>query len=204
MDCHSPWIATAIPPYVRVSPYTGVNLTDPGPSVDCKSPWIVTAIRPPPSHVCQTIPVHRSYSDSPRIIHGYSLLYPPHVRVSPYIRVTLTVPGPSVDCHSLSIATAIPPPPPPYVRVSPYTRVNLTDHGRSGVCQSNRSQWLSMDGSGTVRVTPVYRDTLTYGGRGLYNSYPWRVAIHGRSGDCQRNFGVRGYFDMRGYSSGYP
>ena len=61
-----------------------------------------------------------------------------------------------------------------------------------------------MDGSGTVRVTPVYRDTLTYGGRGLYSSYPWRVAIHGQSGDCQRNFGIRGYFDMGGYSSGYP
>ena len=73
-----------------------------------------------------------------------------------------------------------------------------------------------MDGPGTVRVTPVYRDTLTWGG---YSSgYPWMVrglsevygdtltwggggiavAIHGWSGDCQSNSGVRGYSDIWG------
>ena len=90
-----------------------------------------------------------------------------------------------------------------------------------------------MDGQGTVRVTPMYGDTLTYGGWwGSYSSdYPKRLAIHGRSGvcqsnsgvggyfsiggriavaihgwsgDCQSNSGVRGYFDIEGYSSGYP
>ena len=51
-------------------------------------------------------------------------------------------------------------------------------HGRSGVCQSNsgvrgysdigggiavaiHEEWQSTDGTGPVRVTPVYRDTLT-------------------------------------------
>ena len=59
-----------------------------------------------------------------------------------------------------------------------------------------------MDGPGTVRVTPVYGDTLTWGG---YSSgYPWRVAIHGRSGVCQSNFGVRGYSDIGEYMSGNP
>ena len=79
-----------------------------------------------------------------------------------------------------------------------------------------------MDGSGSVRVTPVYGDTLTWGG---YSSgYPWMVRglsevygdtltwgrgiavdIHGWSGVCQSNSGVRGYSDMGGgYSSGYP
>ena len=64
-----------------------------------------------------------------------------------------------------------------------------------------------MDGLGTVGVTPVYGDTLTYvGGGGGYSSYLWRVAIHGRSGDCQSNSGVRGYSDIGGggYSSGNP
>ena len=38
-----------------------------------------------------------------------------------------------------------------------------------------------MDGPGTVRVTPVYRDTLTYvgggggGGGGYSSGYPWMV-----------------------------
>ena len=60
-----------------------------------------------------------------------------------------------------------------------------------------------MDGPGTVRVTPVYGDTLTYvggwGGGGI------AVAIHGWSGDCQSNSGVRGYSNIggEGYSSGY-
>ena len=63
-----------------------------------------------------------------------------------------------------------------------------------------------MDGPGSVRVTPVYGDTLKWG---EYSSdYSWRVAIHGRSGDCQSNPGVRGYSDIGGggggYSSGYP
>ena len=81
-----------------------------------------------------------------------------------------------------------------------------------------------MNGPGTVRVTPVYGDTLTWGGIavaihgrsgvcqsnsgvrgysdivgggiGYSSGYPWRVAIHGRSGVCQGNFGVRGYSDM--------
>ena len=48
-----------------------------------------------------------------------------------------------------------------------------------------------MDGPGTVRVTLVYGDTLTWGG-GI------AVAIHGWSGDCQSNSGVRGYSDMAG------
>ena len=56
-----------------------------------------------------------------------------------------------------------------------------------------------MDGLGTVRVTPVYGDTLTYGGWGGIT-----VAIHGWSGDCQSNSGVWGYSDIGGYSSGYP
>ena len=30
------------------------------------------------------------------------------------------------------------------------------------------------------------------------------MAIHGWSGDCQSNSGVRGYSDIGGYSSGYP
>ena len=36
-----------------------------------------------------------------------------------------------------------------------------------------------MDGAGTVRVTPVYRDTLTWGCIG--------VKVHGWSRDCQSN-----------------
>ena len=57
-----------------------------------------------------------------------------------------------------------------------------------------------MDGPGTVRVTPVYGDTLTYGGWwGSYSSdYPWRLAIHGWSGVCQINSSVGGYSDIRG------
>ena len=47
-----------------------------------------------------------------------------------------------------------------------------------------------MNGPGTVRVTPVYGDTLTWGGIA--------VAIHGRSGVCQSNSGVRGYSDIVG------
>ena len=88
-----------------------------------------------------------------------------------------------------------------------------------------------MDGPGTVRVTLVYRNTLTGGGgiavaihgwsedyqsnfgvRGYsdiggeaYSSgYPWGVAVHGQSGVCQSNFGVWGYSDIGGYISGYP
>ena len=47
-------------------------------------------------------------------------------------------------------------------------------HGRPGICQSNsdigggggiavaiHGEWQSTDGLGTVRVTPVYGDTLT-------------------------------------------
>ena len=34
-------------------------------------------------------------------------------------------------------------------------------HGWSGDCQSNSGVRGSMDGAGTVRVTPVYGDTLT-------------------------------------------
>ena len=59
-----------------------------------------------------------------------------------------------------------------------------------------------MDDPGTVRVTPVYGDTLTWG---VYKSgYPWMVrsdmggiyvlvavAIHGCSGHCQSNSDVR-------------
>ena len=60
-----------------------------------------------------------------------------------------------------------------------------------------------MDGPETVRVTPVYRDTLTWGGGGGIAE-----AIHGWSGDCQSNFGLRGYSDIGGggwgYRSGYP
>ena len=55
-----------------------------------------------------------------------------------------------------------------------------------------------MDGPGTVRVTPLYGDTLTWGGIA--------VAIHGLSMDCQSNCGVRGYSDIGGgiHNSGYP
>ena len=68
-------------------------------------------------------------------------------------------------------------------------------HGRSGVCQSNfgvqgysdirtrrrgiavaiHGEWQSTDGPGTVRVTPVYGDTLTRGGGGYSSGYPWMV-----------------------------
>ena len=51
-------------------------------------------------------------------------------------------------------------------------------------------EWQSTDDPGTVRVTPVYGDTLTGGGIA--------VAIHGWSGDCQSNSGVRGYSDIGG------
>ena len=96
-----------------------------------------------------------------------------------------------------------------------------------------------MDGLGTVSITPVYGDTLTYGeggwGGGNSRGYPWRVqstdgpgsvrvtpvygdtltlgggiavAIHGWSGVCHSNSGVRGCSDIGGggggYSSGYP
>ena len=47
-----------------------------------------------------------------------------------------------------------------------------------------------MDGPGSVRVTPVYGDTLTWGGIA--------VAIHGWSRVCQSNSGVRGYSDIGG------
>ena len=53
-----------------------------------------------------------------------------------------------------------------------------------------------MDGPGTVRLTPVYGDTLTYRGGGL------AVAIHGWSGDCQSNSGVWGYSDIGGGGGG--
>ena len=44
----------------------------------------------------------------------------------------------------------------------------------------------------TVRVTPVYSDTLTWGREGG----DIRVPIDGWSGDCQSNSGVQGYSDM--------
>ena len=94
-------------------------------------------------------------------------------------------------------------------------------HGWSGDCQSNfgvwgysdivggiavdiHGEWQSTDSPGSVRVTSVYGDTLTYGGGGGI-----AVAIHGWSGDCQSNSGVWGYSDIGGgggggYSSGYP
>ena len=51
-----------------------------------------------------------------------------------------------------------------------------------------------MDGPGTVRVTPVYGDTLTWRGGGGGGSIA--MAIHGWSGDCQSNSGVRRYSDI--------
>ena len=56
-----------------------------------------------------------------------------------------------------------------------------------------------MDGPGTVRVSPVYGDTLTWGGGAgaIAEATPSRVAIHGWSGDCQSKSGVRGYSDIR-------
>ena len=129
----STWIATHILPYVRVSPYTGVTLTVPGPSMDSHcytpppppppyvrvSPYTgVTLTVPGPSMdshcytppLYQSIPVHRSYSDSPRTVRGLLLSMdihcytpppppPPYVRVSLYTGVTLTDPGPSMDSH---------------------------------------------------------------------------------------------------------
>ena len=55
-----------------------------------------------------------------------------------------------------------------------------------------------MDGPGTVRVTPVYEcmGILRHSGGGYSRGYPWRVEIHGQSGDCQSNSGVRGYSDI--------
>ena len=64
-------------------------------------------------------------------------------------RVTLTVQG------STWIATHIL----PHVRVSPYTGVTLT-----APKASMDSHCYTLDGSGTVRVTPVYGDILTWGG----------------------------------------
>ena len=54
------------------------------------------------------------------------------------------------------------------------------------------SPWIS-----TAIYTPLCQSNsgvLGYSdirGMGGYSSYPWRVAIHGWSGDCQSNFGVR-------------
>ena len=50
-----------------------------------------------------------------------------------------------------------------------------------------------MDGPGTVRVTPVYGDTLTWGVGGWGGL---AVAIQGWSGDCQGNSSVRGYCEI--------
>ena len=77
-------------------------------------------------------------------------------------------------------------------------------HGWSGDCQSNsgvrgysdigggggiavdiHGEWQSTDGPGSVKVTPVYEDTLTWGG-GM------AVAIHGWSGVYHSNSSVRG------------
>ena len=46
----------------------------------------------------------------------------------------------------------------------------------------------------TVRVTRVYRDTLTWGREG--GDIHVGVPIDGWSGDCQSNSGVQGYSDM--------
>ena len=73
--------------------------------------------------------------------------------------------------------------------------------GWSGDCQSNSGvqgysdmgwggyECQSTDGPETVRVTPMYRDTLTWGG-------DIGVPIDGWSRDCQSNSGVQGYSDI--------
>ena len=93
----SRYVTTSIPPYFRVSPYTGVTLTVPDHL------WIDNPIS---FTLYQNIPVHQSYSDSPRTIHELPFLYTPYVR-APYTEVILIVPGPSVDSHSYT-ATPIP------------------------------------------------------------------------------------------------
>ena len=65
-----------------------------------------------------------------------------------------------------------------------------------GIAEAIHEEWQSTDGPGTVRVTLVYGDTLTLGGGVI------AVAIHGWSGDCQSNSGVRGYSNIRGGGGG--
>ena len=161
--------STLSPPYVRVSPYTGVTLTVPGPSVDWHLPPSVYPPSPPPP--------------PPYIPRSPSPLPPPYIRVSLYTGVTLTVPGPSANFHSNT---------PPYVRVSPYTGVTLTVPGPSANCHSNTPlplleyphtpellltvpepslDWLSYTSS-YVRLSPDTGVTLT---------------VHGPSMDCHSN-----------------
>ena len=57
-----------------------------------------------------------------------------------------------------------------------------------------------MDGPVTVRVTPVYRDTLTWRREGGDIGVP----INGWSRDCQSNSDVQGYSDMGWEDIGVP
>ena len=167
------------PPLVRVSAYVRVTLTVRVQYAD----YHPTTLTPP----CQNIRVSQSNSDSTRITTLPPS--PPLVRVSAYVRVTLTVRVQYADYHPTTLTTpcqsirvhvcqsnsdstrtvrGLPlyhPHPPPLVRVSAYVRVTLTVHVQYAdyhpttlalpcqsicVCQSNS------DSTRTVRGLPLY------------------------------------------------
>ena len=67
----STWIATHILPYVRVSPYTGVTLTVPGPSMDshCYTPPPPPYVRVSPyTGVTLTVPGLSEYPRTPKLL----------------------------------------------------------------------------------------------------------------------------------------
>ena len=54
-----------------------------------------------------------------------------------------------------------------------YSDIGVVGRGYSVIAVAIHGEWQSTDGPGTVRVTPVYGNTLTWGG---YSSgYPWMV-----------------------------
>ena len=115
---YNPWACYLLTPFIRVSAYVRVTLTVRVLSRDHHSPSL------PP---CQSIRVCQSNSDSTCTIHGSPLSLPnPLVRVSAYVRVTLTVRVLSTDHHSRSLTPLSEYPRIPLVRVSVYVRVTPT------------------------------------------------------------------------------
>ena len=182
-------------------------------------PWIThsyTLIPPLMSEYLCTLELPLTVLEASMDSHCYT----PHVRVSLYTRVTctLTVLGPSVDTHSYT----------PYVIVSPYTGVTLTVPGASMDSKkrmtaiSSQKNWFTAIWSTKKWIPAIWKlKTLVHSyfdPEKLFHSYLEReksgsllfgdqtksLLYPGWFGDCQSNSGVRGYFDIGGYSSGYP
>ena len=119
--------------------------------------WFALLCPTSPYPLCQSIPVYHSNSDSPRIVLPPHIVY---VRVSLYTIVNLTVLGLFQDCHTSHTLH--------YILMKYIVHVHVGQ---------------SWDNPRTVRVTMVYRDTLT-----------WRVwegvTILGQSRDCQSYLGL--------------